>query len=144
MPHSDSDLPHRHLPVLTDANRVFWQSGRDGKLRFSRCQACGLYIHPSAAACRRCHSRDIAIEAVSGCARVETFTINRHAWDASLDKPFVIAIVELVEQKGLNLMTNIVGCPVDAVTIGMKVKIRFRLVEDVWLPLFAPDDSLSA
>jgi uncharacterized OB-fold protein len=138
MMQSESALPHAHLPVLTEINRSFWQSGQDGVLRFSRCQACGYYIHPWAAACRRCHARDLTLEAVSGRATVKTFTINRHPWEASLNRPFIIAIVGLVEQDGLNLMTNIVNCALEAVTIDMPVKVAFRHVEDVWLPLFEP------
>lgn len=36
-------------------------------------------------------------------------------------------------------MTNIVNCPIDDVTIGMKVRVIFKNIEDVWLPLFEPD-----
>jgi uncharacterized protein len=135
---SEIAVPHRHLPALTDANREFWQSGRDGRLRFWRCETCGLFIHPWAASCRRCHSRTMQIEPVSGRAIIKTFTINRHAWEPSLIRPFAIAIVGIVEQDGLNLMTNIVNCELRAITIGMPVKVVFEQVEDVWLPLFEP------
>ena len=52
--------------------------------------------------------------------------------------PYVIAIVELDEQPGLRLTTNIVNCPVEAVHIGMRVRVLFDHREDVWLPLFEP------
>ncbi len=32
--------------------------------------------------------------------------------------------------------TNIVGCPVDSVDIGDKVRVKFERHDDVWLPLF--------
>ena len=54
----------------------------------------------------------------------------------------MIAIVELVEQRNLRLTTNIVGCPPEAVRIGMPVKVRFRTVTDeIALPVFEPDDA---
>ena len=33
-----SDAPFRVLPAITDRNRPFWNAGRDGVLRFQRCQ----------------------------------------------------------------------------------------------------------
>ena len=68
-----------------------------------------------------------------------TFTINRHAWQAGLEAPFVVAIVEMEEQEGLRLTTNIVNCSVEDVFIGQSVKVLFDHREDVWLPLFEPD-----
>jgi hypothetical protein len=51
----------------------------------------------------------------------------------------VVAIVELEEQAGLRLMTNIVNCPVDGVEIGMPVEVCFEELEDgAYLPLFQP------
>jgi len=57
-----------------------------------------------------------------------------------LEVPYVIAIVELVEQRNLRLTTNIVGCPPDAVHIGMPVKVKFeRASDEISLPVFEPD-----
>jgi uncharacterized OB-fold protein len=54
------------------------------------------------------------------------------------DHPYAIAIVEIEEQKGLRLMTNIVNCPAEAVRIGMPVRVVFERHDDVWIPLFEP------
>jgi hypothetical protein len=51
----------------------------------------------------------------------------------------VIAIVELDEQSGLRLTTNIVNCDIGGVVIGMRVRVLFERCADVWLPLFQPD-----
>lgn len=133
-----SVIPRRDLPTLNERNRFFWQSGKDGCLRFTQCKNCEHYIHPSAPICPKCRSRDVAPAAVSGSGEVATFTINRQAWQAGLEHPFVVALVELVEQPGLRLTTNIVNCQVDEVHIGMSVRVLFDHREDVWLPLFEP------
>lgn len=130
--------PHRHLPALNERNRIFWQGGSEGKLKFYRCQACGHYIHPGAPVCPVCHSRDIAGEAVSGRATIATYTINRQRWEPGLEQPYIVAIVEIDEQPSVRLTTTIVNCAIDAVHIGMKVKVIFDHREDVWLPLFEP------
>jgi uncharacterized OB-fold protein len=132
--------PRRYLPVVDPGPKgEFWRCGADGVLRISHCRNCGLWIHPHAAACRRCRSRDISQDAVSGRGTVETFTINRQPWWKDLTEPYAVAIVTLVEQAGLNLTTNIVNCPLDAIHIGMKVRVVFEKIEDVWLALFEPE-----
>jgi hypothetical protein len=52
--------------------------------------------------------------------------------------PYVVAIVELDE--GPQLTTLIINCPVDAVSIGMRVRPIFvRVTEDIGLIDFEPD-----
>ena len=42
------------------------------------------------------------------------------------------------EQEGLRLTTNIVGCPLDDIHIGMAVQVTFEQHDLVWFPLFEP------
>ena len=133
-----ADKPFRVLPRVTPENEHFWRGGRQGELRFLRCRACACYIHPPAPLCPRCLSRDVAPEAVSGRARLATYTVNHQPWYPGLDPPYVIAIVEIEEQPDVRLMTNIVNCEVDRVEIGMRVTVTFEEHEDVWIPLFEP------
>jgi uncharacterized OB-fold protein len=75
---------------------------------------------------------------VSGDAVVHTFTVNHQPWQPGVQVPYVVAIVELPEQDGLRLTTNIVGCAPEEVRIGMPVHVTFEQVDDVFLPLFRP------
>jgi uncharacterized OB-fold protein len=128
----------RILPRVRDDNEFFWTSGEDGQLRFTRCQSCGYWIHPTGPICPECHSKELAPEAVSGRATLHTYTINRQAWIPGFEPPYVVAIVELPEQQGLRLTTNLVNVDLDDVRIGMPVQVTFEHWEDVWLPLFEP------
>ena len=130
--------PRRNLPALNERNTFFWQSGKDGVLRISQCRSCNYFLHPAGPICPKCHSSEVSPTAVSGQAVVATFTINRQVWHPGLENPYIVAIVELVEQNGLRLTTNIVNCDIDAVYIGMSVKVLFDHREDIWLPLFEP------
>jgi uncharacterized OB-fold protein len=76
---------------------------------------------------------------VSGAATLHTFTVNHQPWYPGLDPPYVIAVVELMEQEALRLTTGIVGCAPGDVVIGMPVRVVFEQYEDVWLPFFEPD-----
>jgi uncharacterized OB-fold protein len=131
----------RALPLVTPENAHFWQGGAQGALMISHCGACGLWIHPTAPICRRCLSTDVKPEPVSGKAQVASFTINHQPWLPGLATPYVVAVVELVEQEGLRLMTNILNTPPGEVRIGMPVRVVFEQHDDVWLPLFEPDVS---
>jgi hypothetical protein len=130
--------PFRILPRVTPDTEFFWTAGGDGVLRFLRCQDCGYYIHPPTPVCPRCLSRNLAPEAVSGRANVATYTVNWQPWIPGYDPPYIIAIVEIEEQPAVRLMTNIVDCPIDAITVGLPVEVRFEQHDDVFLPLFAP------
>lgn len=131
----------RKLPALTPDTAPFWQGGADGVLNIHRCDACARWFHPPAPMCPRCGSFEVAPRAVSGRAKVLTFTINRQAWTPELSAPYVVAIVELAEQPGLRLLSNVVGCEPDRVAIGMPLQVRFEAHEDVWLPLFEPAET---
>jgi uncharacterized OB-fold protein len=140
---TDTAVPFRILPRLDDRNRGFWTSGADGVLRFLRCEDCGYWNHPPTPLCPRCHSKRQAYTPVSGRATLHTFTVNHQAWMPGPELPYVIAIVELPEQEGLRLTTNLVNCAVDDVRIGMPVRVTFEHHPDpdgdVYLPMFEPD-----
>jgi uncharacterized OB-fold protein len=133
-----SEKPFRVLPKVTERNEHFWRGGAEGELRFLRCRDCGTWIHPPSPLCPDCHGKDVHPEAVSGYATVLTFTLNHQPWVPAPDHPYAIAIVEIDEQKGLRLMTNIVGCPAEDVRIGMRVRVVFEEYDDVFIPLFEP------
>jgi uncharacterized OB-fold protein len=138
------EVPFRILPRLNDENREFWTGGAHGQLRFWRCQDCGSYIHPYSPICPVDLSKNLKVEAVSGRATVASYTINHQQWMPGPEVPFVVGIVEIVEQPSVRVTTNIVNCAVDDVTIGMPVRVTFEHHPDpdgdVYLPLFEPDD----
>lgn len=132
--------PAKPQIVTTPLNRFFWEAGLEGKLLIQRCQACSLYLHPPVPVCPECHALDLAPEPVSGNAIVYTYTIIRRAFHPAFadDIPYVVAIVELQEQVSLRLVTRIVDCPPEAVSIGMSVRVKFQQHGDAWLPVFSP------
>jgi len=87
---------------------------------------------------------DVAPVEVSGRGAVHTFTLAYHTFIPGLEVPYVIAIVELDEQAGLRMLTNIVDCDPQTVAIGMRVRAVFTPVEGregVAVPHFRPDDA---
>jgi acetyl-CoA acetyltransferase/uncharacterized OB-fold protein len=134
--------PFAPLPAIEPDSEAYWTACREGRLEMTRCQACRWFVHPARPVCARCRSRDVKPEPLSGLATVVTYTVNHQRWMPGLEVPYVIAVVELVEQRGLRLTTNVVGCAPDAVRIGMPVRVTFRkLTDEISLPIFEPDDA---
>jgi uncharacterized OB-fold protein len=136
---SEAKRPFRLLPQVTPENEHYWKGGASGALRFLRCAACRTYVHPPAPLCPSCLSRDLAPEAVSGRARLLTWTVNHHPWIPGFEPPYVIAIVEVEEQRGLRVTTNLVNCTPEELRMDLPVKVLFEERDDgVFLPLFEP------
>ncbi len=136
-------LPERMLPALDDHNRAFWTGGADGQLNIAYCAQCGVWVSPPFTECPDC---DGALDArpVSGRGTVFTYTVNHQPFNPAVPVPYVIAIVELDEQAGLRIATNIVDCEPESVYIGLPVEVRFERQgvgdESVYMPVFAPAD----
>ena len=131
--------PFRILPQLTPENEFFWTAGAEGKLRMLRCPGCATWVHPPSPVCPDCLGTGLEAGELSGRGRVLTYTVNHHPWIPGFDPPYVVAIVELEEQEGLRLTTNIVGCEPEDVSIDMPVRVRFEEAKDgIFLPLFEP------
>jgi uncharacterized OB-fold protein len=131
------------LPERGGDDRAFWTGGAKGQLLIEHCDKCARWVHPPAGTCRDCGGPLVA-RPVSGRGTVFTYTVNSHAYHPAVPAPYVIAIVELVEQQGLRIATNVVGCEPDSVACGMLVEVRFEQQDttfvSVFVPVFAPAD----
>ena len=126
----------RPLPRLDADNRAFWTGGAENELRLLQCKDCAAFIHPPRPVCRYCLSENVAPTAVVGTGVIDTFTVNHQKWHPAMEVPFVIARVAVDGAPGVFLTTNIVGCAVEEVDIGDRVRVTFLQQDDVYLPLF--------
>ncbi len=130
----------RPIPALEPRTEAFWRACRAGRLEFTRCVPCNHLIHPSRPICPRCRGRELDVTTVSGRAHLHSYTVNHKPWYPGQEVPYVIGLVELIEQPGLRLMTNIIHCAPEAVHIGMSLQVVFENVSDeVALPMFEPE-----
>jgi uncharacterized protein len=130
----------RTLPRLDETNRAFWTGGAEKKLLLMQCRDCATFIHPPRPVCRNCLSEHVAPAAVAGTGVIDTFTVNHQQWRPAMEVPFVIARVAIDGAPGVFLTTNIVGCAVEEVDIGDRVRVTFLQQDDVYLPLFEKID----
>jgi uncharacterized OB-fold protein len=127
------------LPRINPMTQFFWDGCKARKLMILRCQACGHFVHYPRPVCNKCLSTDLAPEEVSGRASVYGYTVTLQAFHPYYaDKlPYTLAVVELEEQPGLRLTTNLVDVAEAELTTGLPVKVAWREVApDLILPMF--------
>jgi uncharacterized OB-fold protein len=129
-------MSDRPLPLPDPETAFFWEATARRKLEILRCQTCKTWVHYPKPSCWNCSSGDLKPEEVSGRGTVYSYTVT-HQDVPGYTAPFAVVIVELEEQAGLRMVSNVVDVPPDDVRIGMPVEVTFQPVaEDVWLPLF--------
>jgi uncharacterized protein len=135
----DDPLRTRPIPAPDPLADFFWSSGADGRLRVLRCTDCGFFVQPPSLPCPRCLGTDVGATAVSGAGTVATYTVNVQLWVPD-QPPYVIAIVELAEQPGLRLTSNVVECAPERVYVGQPLQVCFVARNGLYYPVFRPDE----
>jgi uncharacterized OB-fold protein len=124
------------LPRPTMLSRPFWDACAEGRLLYQRCTSCDHAIFNPAPLCPRCFARDLAWHESSGRGSIYSWTIAHRPMTASYTAPYAPIIVDLDE--GYQMVSNLIGCGVDDVAIGLRVRVDFHAVGAVTLPYFRP------
>ena len=116
----------RPIPTPNEDSVDFWEACKRHELTFKHCNDCGFYIHLPKQRCPQCWSTNVGNAKVSGKGTVYTVTVVHVPTAPGFEPPYNVALVELDEQPGLRIMTNIIDCPDDEVVIGMRVEVVFQ------------------
>jgi uncharacterized OB-fold protein len=123
------------LPHPTPLSQPFWDGTKQREIRLQRCDACGAYRFPPVVLCRVCLTEEHQWVPTSARGSVYSFVIqHRPATPAFIeDLPYV----ELDE--GPLMLTNLVGCPIDDIEVGMRVEATYiDASADITLYPFTP------
>lgn len=126
-------------PYADWETRGYWEGCGRHELVLQRCRACSTVQHRPRALCASCLSSDIEHFVASGRGTVHTYTITNQNQAPPFAKscPYVLAYVDLEE--GPRIITNIVGCDPETVSIGLPVLADFHDVEGgLAVPRFRP------
>jgi uncharacterized OB-fold protein len=119
-------------PPINPETQPFWDAAGQGKLLYKKCAACAephFYPRPH---CPFCFSDKVEWQEASGRGTIYTYSVMRRA-----PVPYAIAYVTLAE--GPTMMTNIVDCDLDGITIGQPVRLVFKASEGgPPVPMFTP------
>lgn len=119
--------------------KPFWANLTEHKLTAQRCNACEKYFtYPPQGSCPHCLSSNYEWVPLSGKGKVYSFVTYCRAWHPSYEDkvPYNVSLVDLDE--GPRLISNVIGCPVDQVKIGMPVEVVYEDNEGYTLPKFRP------
>lgn len=99
------------------------------RLEAAQCTGCGKVMFPPRLVCPDCGKRDFKPTRLNETGTVQTFTIIHVSPDQfATQTPYVIGIVDLGD--GVRIMSQIVDCAPNEVTIGSKVQIVFRKIQE--------------
>lgn len=112
------------LPYLE--SKGFWEGCKRHELLIQRCGDCGAYRHPPIPVCPKCQSWNWQWARVSGRGRVEGFTIVTRALFPGMPVPYNVVRIELEEQRGLLILSNLIDCQPDEISVDMPVKVTFE------------------
>ncbi len=134
MSESPKDRP---LPETRNAGAKYWRAAAAGALLLPRCRPCArAFWHPRPR-CPYCGCADVEWMTSTGKGAIHTYTVVRQSSDPYFKPkvPYVVAMVALDD--GPSIMSNVVGCPVEAVRIGARVCVAFEPgTADVGIPVF--------
>jgi uncharacterized OB-fold protein len=137
-----SAVVERSFPVPSPSSQPYWDAAREGRLALPRCTSCDRLVYPPLPDCPDCDGGELRYEDLSGRGRVHAVTTVRSPILPGLEPalPLQCALVELVEQDDLLVVTNLVGSG-DAPPLGTDVVVVFDTTQPVPLPMFRVADA---
>ncbi|MGD0906756.1 MAG: OB-fold domain-containing protein [Candidatus Acidiferrales bacterium] len=123
----------RNSAVASNPETVpFWEAAAQGKFLLRHCTACCRVHWYPRALCPFCFSDKTEwIDGPTG-GSIYSYSVMRR-----VPEPYAIAYVKL--DGGPTMLTNIVDCDFDALTVGQQVKLVFKSSpEGLPLPMFTP------
>jgi uncharacterized OB-fold protein len=131
------ERPRRFEPPVTPTTEPFWEATRERRFLLQWCTECEQPIFFPRDVCPSCMGGALEWRPSAGAGAVYTFTVEHNPQNPNLPAPYAIALIDLDE--GARMMANVVGCPVDEVSVGMRVIITWEELSDGrHLPQFTP------
>ena len=136
-----SDHHPRPVPVPDELSQGFWDAANDQKLVVQQCTKCGWMSYPPDLICPNCLAtdRDFTWTPLSGRGTLRSWTIVRTAFLPGFAShvPYVVAAVEMEEQKGLRLTARLLDGADATLSYGSPVETLFdEVAEGVRVPVF--------
>ncbi|WP_040481503.1 Zn-ribbon domain-containing OB-fold protein [Luminiphilus syltensis] len=124
------------LPQRVDGvSAPFFEGASDGVLKIQHCADCGHWQFYPRPFCTACGADDPAWEVTRGRGTVASFSIVRRGLTKAYEAPYAVALIDLAE--GPRLMSNIIDCDPENITVGAAVEVAFASwSEAITLPVF--------
>jgi uncharacterized OB-fold protein len=115
-------------PAVDGLDDEFWESARRHELVAQRCNGCGGFQFGPEWICYHCHTFDLAWHRVSGRGRIYSWERVWHPVHPALKDacPYLVVLVELPDADNVRMVGNLLGDPLQRVTIGAEVQAVFE------------------
>lgn len=118
-------------PAESPDNKPYFDACREGRLLLGQCGDTGKLFHYPRKVSPFTLSSNVSFVEAAGTGTIYSYSVARGK------EPFCVAYVQLDE--GPVMLTNIVGCDLDALSCGMKVRVTFRESDGgAPVPMFVP------
>ncbi len=137
-------VDRRPLPAPDELTRFYWAAAAEHRLVLQRCRSCSKLQYPPEICCVHCQAEEFEAAEVSGRGVIYSYSIvDRPLHAGFVDAlPYVVVIVELADQPGLRILTNLVDVPEGtSLSCGMPVEVVFEDRGGVTLPQFRLSES---
>jgi uncharacterized OB-fold protein len=116
------------VPEPDGLSAPYWDGLRQNKLLVQRCTHCRTWQFGPEWLCHRCHAFDPAWVEVEPAGRIFSWERVWHPSHSALTQhgPYVAVLVELPQADGVRMVGNLVGDPMQPVTIGAEVEGVFE------------------
>lgn len=116
-------------PGETPDNKVVLEGYKAGKFLLGKCKDTGKLFHYPRHVSPFTLSNNVEFVEAKGTGEIYSYSVARGK------EPFSVAYVKLDE--GPIVLTNIIECDLDALKVGLKVKLKFKNSDgDVPVPMF--------
>ena len=129
----------RPVPAPDDVTRFYWEAAADHRLLLQRCRACHKMQYPPEICCVHCRAEDFETAESTGRGVIYSHSVVDRPLHAGFigALPYVVALVELDDQPGLLILTNLVDVPAETpLRCGLPVEVTFEERGSVTLPQF--------
>jgi uncharacterized protein len=120
----------KQSPVPDETDKPFWDACNEDRVVLQYCSQCDRFQHPPGPECEACASgASLEWREIEGRGTIYSYGVVYDTPVASLqpDQPFNVAVIELADAPGINMISHLPGVPVDGVPIGAMVRPVFEV-----------------
>ena len=116
------------VPSVDGLDAPYWEGARQERLMMQRCRDCGKYQWGPEWICHHCLSENVAFEEISTTGVIYSYERVWHPVHPALKDqgPYLIVLVEFPQYDHARMIGNLLGDPLQDVTIGSEVQAVFE------------------
>jgi uncharacterized protein len=116
------------MHLSTSVSKPYWDGLRENRLLVQHCSACATWQFAPECLCHQCHAFEPAWQQIAPLGQIFSWERVWHPAHACLKQhgPYLVVLVELPQAGKLRMLGNLLGDPMQAVTIGAAVEGVFE------------------